>query len=106
MYMPMAVAEKVVNLKVDVAVPFLGRVIVEGLKVEPGSKGVTVSLRLNVPSNPLTLVTVIMEELAEPATTAREDVFEETEKSGPGTTSIVIVTEWTRAPLLPNTVTS
>ena len=46
-------------------------VTVGGLNDVPGPEGETVSVSVTVPANPLRLVTVIVEELEEPAITVR-----------------------------------
>jgi len=65
-YDPVGVELVVQTVRVDVAVPPDGTETTVGLKLVDGPAGEIVDVRLTLPLNPLTLVTVIVEVAQEP----------------------------------------
>ena len=90
----------IVELQVRVAVPEL--VMLLGVIAPQVRFAGTVSVRLTVPVNPLSAVTVIVEVADVPVVTATGEVAA-TVKS---VTLNVAVAEWDRVPLVPVTVTT
>jgi len=100
-------AREVLVNTVNVATPDApeDRATVGGLNELPGPLGEKLAVRVTAPENPLTLVSVMMDEFVAPATTFREVRLELTVKLGDGTTVRLNDVPFLMEPLTPLIVT-
>src|SRR5213594_2009258 len=80
-YAPSGVVLEVEIVRVELADPSAENWMLVGFKLTTGPVGKTEAVKLTLPTNPPRLVTVIVEDVIEPCTSAREDGLDANPKS-------------------------